>query len=163
MALRMTQKESPSSAENWVVFDEETKILLLGLDSAEYQVAMERMRRRIQRNDAQFNEGDVGVIAGERTEHQNQCMLLSHFIVKDWVGVQDADGNPLKFTPNVAADLLEANIEFFIFVIREAGKVSADARAELAETVGKPLPALSGKESGRGKARKGAPSSSASD
>jgi hypothetical protein len=162
MALKMTKKESPSTAAKWVQFDDDTKIQLVGLDNAEYQVAMERMRRRIQRNDSQFDEGDVGVIAGERTEHQNQCMLLSRFILKDWAGVQDAEGNPLKFTPDVAADLLEANIEFFIFVLRESGKISAEARAELAQTVGKSSPASSGKRSGPAKPRKGAQSTSAS-
>lgn len=160
MALKMTKKE-PVSGEKWVPFDEETKILLSGIVNDAYQVALERMRRRLQRNDAQFDEGEVGVIDGERTEHQNHCLLLGHFIVKGWEGVQDADGNPLKYTPSAAADLLDANIEFFVFVLREAGKISAQAKAELDETVGKPSPASSGKESGAGKAKRGARSTSA--
>lgn len=161
MALKMTKSGPPKAGEAWVPFDDDTKILLAGVESPEYQVALERMRRRIQRNDARFEEGEVGVVAGEMTEHQNHCMLLSHFIVKDWQGVQDADGNPLEFSQGAAADLLEANIEFFVFVLREAGKVSADAREELAETLGKPSPASSGNASGREKRTKGARSTNA--
>lgn len=160
MALKLTKKE-PASGERWVPFDADTKILLTGLDNDAYQVALERMRRRLQRNDARFEEGQVGVIEGERTEHQNHCLLLAHFILKDWEGVQDADGNPLKFKPATASELLEANIDFFMFVIGQAGKISADARAERAETVGKPSPASSGSANGRSKRTKGAPSISA--
>jgi hypothetical protein len=151
MALKMSKKEETASKEAWVPFDKDTKILLVGIDNDHYQVALERMRRRIQRNDARFDEGQVGVIDGEMTEQQNQCMLLSHFIVKDWEGVQDADGNPLKFSHKGAADLLEANIEFFIFVLQEAGKITAEAREELAEAVGKQSPASNGSKSGQAK------------
>lgn len=162
MALKMSKKDSPSTGAKWAKFDEETKILLVGIDNGEYQVALERMRRRIQRNDSRFEEGDVGVIAGEKTEHQNHCMLLSHFIVKDWDGVLDAEENPLKFTQAAAEELLEGNIEFFVFVLREAAKVAAEAQEELTETVGKPLPASNGKESGPAKMKRGARSTNAS-
>lgn len=161
MALKMTKGSLPKAGEAWVAFDEDTKILLAGIENGHYQVALERMRRRIQRNDARFEEGEVGVVAGEMTEHQNHCMLLGHFIVKDWQGVQDTDDNPLDFTPEAAARLLESNVDFFVFVLREAGKISADAREELAETLGKPSPASSGSVSGREKRTKGARSTNA--
>lgn len=160
MALKMTKKD-PVSGDQWVPFDEETKILLSGIVNDAYQVALERMRRRLQRNDAQFSEGEVGVVDGERTEHQNHCLLLAHFIVQGWEGVLDGDGNPLKFSPTAAAELLDANIDFFVFVLREAGKISAQAKAELEETVGKPSPASGGKESGQAKRTKGAQSTNA--
>ena len=148
MALRLTKKDQMGSGLRWVKFDDDTKVLLAGIDSPEYQVALERMRRRIQRNDARFDEGQVGVVAGEMTEHQNHSMLLSHFIVKDWEGVLDAEGNPVKYSPAVAAELLEANIDFFVFVLREGAATAKDAAEERAELVGKPLPASSGKKSG---------------
>ena len=107
------------------------------------------MRRRIARNDARFEEGQVGVVAGELTEHQNHAMLLGHFIVKDWSGVLDADGNPLKFSPAAAAELLDHSLEFFLFVLRGGSSVAADAAEELVDTVKKPLPDSGGKKSGR--------------
>ncbi|WP_095111181.1 hypothetical protein [Pseudomonas sp. Irchel 3E20] len=156
MALQMTKKKDAAHGERWVEFDKDTKILLAGIDNAEYQVGLERMRRRIARNDARFEEGQVGVVSGELTEHQNHAMLLSHFIVKDWSGVLDADGNPLKYTPAAAAQLLDHNLEFFIFVLRGGSSVAAESAEELAETVKKPSPASSGKKSGPAKPKSAA-------
>ncbi|WP_095151886.1 hypothetical protein [Pseudomonas sp. Irchel s3b5] len=153
MALRLIKKDQAGTGLRWAKFDDDTKVLLAGIDNSEYQVALERMRRRIQRNDARFEEGQVGVIAGEMTEHQNHSMLLSHFIVKDWEGVLDAEGNPIKYSPAIAAELLETNIEFFVFVLREGAAAANDAAEERAESVGKPLPASNGSKSGAGKAK----------
>lgn len=161
MALKLIKQNPARSGEKWVNFDEDTKILLAGIDNAEYQVALERMRRRLQRNDARFEEGQVGIVTGELTEIQNQCMLLSHFVVKGWEGVEDAEGNPLKFSPQVAAELMQSNGEFFVFVLRESSLIAEEARQELAETVGKPLPVLSGKGSGLASPKKGGRSTSA--
>lgn len=149
MALQLTKKDQAAPGARWVEFDKDTRVLLAGIDNAEYQVGLERMRRRITRNDARFEEGQVGVIAGELTEHQNHAMLMSHFIVKDWSGVLDADGNPLKYTPSVAAELLDSNVDFFLFVLRHSASVATEAAEELADTVKKPSPASSGKKSGR--------------
>lgn len=150
MALQM-KKSSELAGTKWAKFDDETSIQVAGIDSPEYQVALERMRRRIQRNDAKFEEGQVGVVAGEKTEHQNHCMLLANFIVKDWSGVQDAEGNPLKFDVTAAYELLESNIDFFLFVLRQGSVAATEASEELAETVGKPLPASNGRKSGAAK------------
>jgi hypothetical protein len=151
MALQLGKKKPAIAGERWAKFDEDTKILLASIDNPEYQVALERMRRRILRNDARFEEGQVGVVAGEMTEHQNHAILLSHFIVKDWEGVLDADGNPIKYSPAVAAELLENNIEFFVFVLREGNAAAKDAAEERAESVGKPSAASNGSKSGAGK------------
>ena len=149
MALQLTKKDQAVSGARWVEFDKDTKVLLAGIDNAEYQVGLERMRRRIVRNDARFEEGQVGVVAGELTEHQNHAMLLSHFIVKDWSGVLDAEGNPLKYSPAVAAQLLDHNVDFFLFVLRHSASVAAGAAEEMDETVKKPSPGSNGKRSGR--------------
>ena len=149
MALQLTKKDQAVSGARWVEFDKDTKVLLAGIDNAEYQVGLERMRRRIARNDARFDEGQVGVVAGELTEHQNHAMLLAHFIVKDWSGVLDAEGNPLKYGPSVAAELLENSLDFFLFVLRGGSSVATESAEELKDTVGKPSPVSSGKKSGR--------------
>lgn len=136
MALKLSKK-APVTNLRWAKFDEETKIQLGGIDNPEYLIALERVRRRIQRNDASFAQGEIGVVAGEKTEHQSHCALLAQFIVKDWAGVQDDQGNPLKFDVGVCTELLEANIEFFLFVLQEGSKSTIEAGAELAETVEK--------------------------
>ena len=151
MALKLVKKTEPVANEKWVEFDKDTKILLAPIDTPEYQIALERARRRLRRNDEQFTEGTVGVVSGEKTEHQNHCMLLSHFILKDWEGAQDEDGNPLKYTPAIGAQMLEGDVEFFVFVLKNAAEFAAENKGELAETVEKPSSGSTGKGSGRGK------------
>ena len=149
MALKLKKKESVQDGAKWVDFDADTKVLLAGTDNIEYRVALERHNRRIQRNDARFGEGQVGVVEGELTDLQNHAMLLGHFIVKDWKGVQDDEGRELEYSTSVAAELLESNVEFLLFVLQGGTKVAAEAEKELVETVGKPLTGSSGKKTGR--------------
>jgi len=148
MALRLTKKDQNVSETKWVSYDEDTKVLLARIDNPEYAIALERERRKLRNADAQFGVGIVGVIDGETTEHQTQCRLLGQFIVKDWAGVLDEDGNPLPYSAVAAEQMLDANIEFFLFVLRESGNAAIEAKKALVETVGKSLPASSGKKSG---------------
>ncbi len=150
MALRLTKKDQNISEYKWVDYDDDTKVLLARIDNPEYQVALERERRKLRNADAQFGVGVVGVIDGETTEHQTQCRLLSQFIVKDWAGVLDADDNPLPYSAVTAEQMLDTNLKFFLFVLSESGKATIEAKKALDETVGKSLPASSGSESGAG-------------
>lgn len=161
MALQLTKKAPMSGEARWVPFDKDTKVLLAGIDSPEYQVGLERSRRRLQRNDARFEEGQVGVVAGEKTEYQNHCMLLANFIVKDWSGALDEKGNPLAYSADTAAELLESSVDFFLFVLREAGRTAVELNEELSDSVGKPSLGSSGKKSGVGKQKSVAPSTGA--
>jgi hypothetical protein len=148
MALRLTKKDQNTAETKWVDYDDDTKVLLARIDNPEYQVARERERRKLRNADAQFGVGVVGVIDGETTEHETQCRLLSQFIVKDWAGVLDADDNPLPYSAEVAEQMLDANLGFFLFVLREASALALEAQQDLVETVGKSSPASSGKKSG---------------
>ena len=49
----------------------------------------------------------------------------------------------------VAAELLESNVEFLLFVLRCGTKVAAEAEKELVEAVGKPSTGSSGRKTGR--------------
>ena len=148
MALRMTKKDQNTSETKWVDYDADTKVLLARIDNDEYTVALERERRKLRNADAQFGVGVVGVIDGEKTETQTQYKLLSQFVIKDWVGVLDADENPLAYSPEVGEQMLDANFGFFMFVLREASATALEAQQALAETVGKSSPASNGKKSG---------------
>ena len=148
MALKMKKKDPVQTGAKWVDFDADTKVLLAGTDNIEYRVALERHNRRVQRNDSRFGEGQVGVVEGELTDLQNHAMLLAHFIVKDWKGVQDDEGCELEYSTGVAAELLETNADFLLFVLRGGTKVAAESLQELAETVGKPSSGSSGNVSG---------------
>ncbi|WP_095058027.1 hypothetical protein [Pseudomonas sp. Irchel s3f7] len=148
MALQLKKKDQNTSETKWVAYDDDTKVLLARIDNPEYQVALERERRKLRNADAQFGVGVVGAVEGEVTEHQTQCKLISQFIVKDWTGVQDEGGNPLPYSSEDAEQMLDANLGFFLFVLREASASALEAQKALVETVGKPLPASGGKKSG---------------
>lgn len=154
MALKLKKTDTSKSAEaRWEDFDKDTKVLLMPLDNQQYQVALERMRRRLARNDAQFGEGSVGVIEGEKTEHDNHCLLLASFIVKDWQGAQDESGKALAYSETTCTEMLRGDADFFYFVLRRAAAIAADNRAELEDIKGKPSPASNGSGSG-GRRRK---------
>ena len=149
MALKLKKVGTTKSAEaRWEDYDADTKVLLMPLDNEQYQVALERMRRRLARNDAQFGEGSVGVIEGEKTEHDNHCMLLAQFIVRDWQGAQDESGKPIGYSETVGADMLRGDIDFFLFAIRRAAAIAADNKKEQDEIRGKQSSASSGSEAG---------------
>lgn len=149
MALKLKKTDTSKSAEaRWEDFDKDTKVLLMPLDNQQYQIALERMRRRLARNDAQFSEGAVGVVEGEKSEHDNHCLLLASFIVKDWQGAEDENGKALAYSETIGAEMLSGDTDFFYFVLRRAGAIAAENRQELEEIKGKPSPASNGKASG---------------
>lgn len=153
MALKLKKTNSSKNGEaRWEEFDKDTKVLLMPLDNQQYQIALERMRRRLARNDAQFSEGAVGVIEGEKSEHDNHCFLLASFIVKDWQGAEDENGNALAYSETIGAEMLSGDTDFFYFVLRRAAAIAADNRAELEEIKGKQSPASNG--SGNGASRR---------
>lgn len=156
MALKLSKKPEAVGATKWLEYDKDTKIEVAGLDNPEYQIALERARRRLRKNDEQFEQGDVGVVSGEKTEHSTQCMLMAHFILKDWSGAQDENGNPLKYSPDVGAQMLEGDVEFFLFVLKGAAEFSAESKQELEETVGKSSSDSGGKKSSAAKTPKSA-------
>lgn len=153
MALQLKKKDQNTSDTKWVDYDADTKVLLARIDNPAYAVALERERRKLRNADAQFGTGVVGVIDGEKTETQTQYKLLSQFVIKDWAGVQDADDNPLPYSPEVGEQMLDASLGFFMFVLREASASALEAQQALAETVGKSSPASSGKKSGAARQR----------
>lgn len=149
MALKLKKTDSSKNGEaRWEEFDKDTKVLLMPLDNQQYQIALERMRRRMARNDAQFAEGAVGVIEGEKSEHDNHCLLLASFIVQDWQGAEDENGKPLAYSEEACTQMLCGDTVFFYFVLRRAAAIAADNRAELEEIKGKQSPASNGSGNG---------------
>jgi dihydroorotate dehydrogenase len=160
MALKL-RKQPLNTEAKWFEFDEETKVQLIGINNPGYQTVLERAQRRINRNDAKFEQGQIGLVEGEKSAHESHCMILAQFIVQDWDGVVDEDGNKVAFSNEVATELLSGNIEFFMWVISKASELAAEGKADLAETVEKPSPATTGKKSGPAKPKKESASISA--
>lgn len=160
MALKL-RKQPLNTEAKWFEFDEETKVQLIGINNPGYQTVLERAQRRINRNDAKFEQGQIGLVEGEKSAHESHCMILAQFIVQDWDGVVDEDGNKVAFSNEVATELLSGNIEFFMWVISKASELAAEGKADLAETVEKQSPATTGKKSGPAKPKKESASISA--
>lgn len=149
MALKLNKIDNSKSSEaRWEDFDSDTKVLLMPLDNQQYQIALERMRRRLARNDAQFGQDAVGVVEGEKSEHDNHCLLLASFIVKDWQGAQDENDKPLAYSANTCTEMLRGDADFFYFVLRRAAAIAADNKAEQDEIKGKQSPASNGSGNG---------------
>lgn len=138
MALKLKKTDTAKSAEaRWERYDEDTEVLLMPLDNQQYQVALERMRRQLARSDANFSEGKVGVVPGEKTEHEKHCLLLATFILQDWKGAVDEAGKPIGYGEQVGNEMLRGDTDFFVFVINRAAAIAADNRVEREEVVGK--------------------------
>lgn len=144
MALIVSTAVSAGPSERWVRYDGDTEVLLRSLDDSLYQIGLARARRQINKSDQQFKTGVVGVAEGEITEHAYQCKLLSQYIIKDWRGAADAQGRAVKYSPEAGEATLAASIEFFLFVIKSAGEIAADAEKERSEALGKSSPATDG-------------------
>ncbi len=153
MAFQLKKQVRHTDAK-WYEFDKDTKIQVASIDNPDYQIALSRLRREIQRNDAKFAMGEVGIISGEKTEYEGQCRLLAHHVVRDWSGVLDEDGNPLQFSHENAEALLLGEAEAFLFVLRSSQSYAAELHEELQEAVGKQSSATSGKKSSAAKTPK---------
>lgn len=147
MALVVATTSESSPAERWVRFDGDTEVLLRSLDDRLYQIGLARVRRQIQQVDSRFKVGEIGIVEGERTEHDYQCRLLSQYILKGWRGAKDGSGADVKYSPEAGEATLRSNIEFFLFVIKQAGEIAAEVEKERADTLGKSSPATDGSSS----------------
>jgi len=145
MALIIAKTVAVAPDERWVRFDDETEVLLRSLDDDAYQIGLARVRRQIAKADDGFKIGEVGVVEGEITEYDFQCKLLSQYVLKDWRGAKDADGQAVTYTPQTGQATLRSNIRFFLFVIKAAGEIAAEMQQAQEDTVGKSLPATDGK------------------
>lgn len=124
-------------SEKWVRFDEESEILIRGLNDDKYQIALSRVRRQITKADTKFENDFVGVLDDEISEHAYQCKLLSRYIIKDWRGVKDSAGVDREYTVEFGERVLSANVDFFLFVIRESKEILEFFQEERSDIVGK--------------------------
>ncbi|MCQ9618398.1 hypothetical protein L1889_18330 [Paenalcaligenes niemegkensis] len=152
MALRINQTDPAAIGERWEDYQDDISFKIGGIDDENYQIALERARRLISREDAAQSLHSITATTNDRREHDIQCQLLGHYIVRDWKGeILDDNDRFVPYSPEAAAKLLKANVELFAWVVTQATKVAVDKNAEVAETVGKPSPDSNGSASGRAK------------
>ncbi|MEI2416219.1 hypothetical protein V8Z80_08545 [Orrella sp. JC864] len=153
LTVHTEERQKPRSVAQWREYDAQTSVLIDSLDNDEYQIALARARRRTQALDRLAGAEQVLVLDGEETEHATQCTLLGHFVVRDWKGAADANGNPVPYSPKAAVATLKTDIRFFLWVLKEASDVAASHHREVEETRGKSSPGTAGSASGEAEAK----------
>lgn len=147
MALILSKQDPLMTSERWEEFDSSTRIKLRGIDNPQYQVAVGRMRRIVDGFDAKA-AGEPIAMDGERSFYQLQAAALARYVVLDWDGVLDDEGEKVPYSIEAAQQLLVANVAFFMWVVKNATDIAAERTKQTEETVGKPRRGGSGKKSG---------------
>jgi hypothetical protein len=160
MPLSLANHDLIASGVRWIDYDKTTRIKIAGIDDQKYQIAADRARRLISQSDARQSLHNISVSDADATEFDIQCQLMSRYIVLDWDGVTDEDGNETEFSSQKAEKLLKGNAAFFAWVLEQATKVAIDKAKEIADAKKKPLSASIGSVSGAA-SRKRKPSSTA--
>ena len=154
MALKINRLESVLSQERWEDYTDDVSFKLTRLDTEAYQIALERVRRLIAREDAGQSLSAILVSDSDVREHDIQCQLLGRYIVRDWKGqIQDEAGRQVPYSPENAATLLSGDSDLFTWVLLHAAQLAKEAQEEAKETVEKSLPGSSGKKNGPGQAK----------
>lgn len=154
MALRINQTEPEAIGERWEEYQKGISFKLKGIDDESYQIALERARRLISREDAGQSLHNITATASDRREQDIQCQLIGHYIVRDWKGeILDDDDRAVPYSPEAAAKLLKANLDLFSWVVTQATKVAVDKNAEVTETMGKPSTDSDGNVNGKVEAK----------
>ncbi|ALO39695.1 hypothetical protein E5C31_11975 [Providencia rettgeri] len=154
MALKINRLESVLSQERWEDYTDDVSFKLTRLDTEAYQIALERVRRLIAREDAGQSLSSILVSDSDVREHDIQCQLLGRYIIRDWKGqIQDETGRQVPYSPENAAALLSGDSDLFTWVLLHAAQLAKEAQEEAKETVEKSSPGSSGKKSGPGQAK----------
>lgn len=147
MALVLSKQDPLASSERWEEFDSSTRIKLRSIDNPQYQVAVGRMRRIVDGFDAKA-AGEPIAVEGERSFYHLQAGALARYVILDWDGVVDEDGEKVAYTPEAAERLLAGNVEFFMWAVNQATAIATEKAKRTEETVGKPSRGGNGKGSG---------------
>lgn len=93
--------------EKWVTC-EATGIeqLVTTANAKKYDIAMERARNRL----IMASNSDLTHVAdGDLTNEETSALLIAAYIVKDWKGLVDADGDPVPFNTENYIALISQN------------------------------------------------------
>lgn len=133
MTLSLANSDLVASGVRWFNFDETTRVKVAGIDENKYQIAVERARRLIAESDAKQSLHNISVSDADTTEFDVQCQLISKFLIRDWDGVVNEDGNQAEFSAEAAEKLLKSNVAFFAWVLEKSTLVAIEKKADVAQ------------------------------
>jgi hypothetical protein len=133
MTLSLANSDLVASGVRWFNFDETTRVKVAGIDENKYQIAVERARRLIAESDAKQSLHNISVSDADTTEFDVQCQLIAKFLIRDWDGVVNEDGNQAEFSADAAEKLLKSNVAFFAWVLEKSTLVAIEKKADVAQ------------------------------
>jgi hypothetical protein len=133
MTLSLANSDLVASGVRWFNFDETTRVKVAGIDENKYQIAVERARRLIAESDAKQSLHNISVSDADTTEFDVQCQLIAKFLIRDWDGVVNEDGNQAEFSAWAAEKLLKSNVAFFAWVLEKSTLVAIEKKADVAQ------------------------------
>ncbi|WP_368881912.1 hypothetical protein [Shewanella algae] len=133
MTLSLANSDLVASGVRWFSFDETTRVKVAGIDENKYQIAVERARRLIAESDAKQSLHNISVSDADTTEFDVQCQLIAKFLIRDWDGVVNEDGNQAEFSAEAAEKLLKSNVAFFAWVLEKSTLVAIEKKADVAQ------------------------------
>jgi hypothetical protein len=133
MTLSLANSDLVASGVRWFNFDETTRVKVAGIDENKYQIAVERARRLIAESDAKQSLHNISVSDADTTEFDVQCQLIAKFLIRDWDGVVNEDGNQAEFSAGAAEKLLKSNVAFFAWVLEKSTLVAIEKKADVAQ------------------------------
>ena len=120
--MKLSELISNSNEAKWHTFDEEgnIKFKIKPLDNDQYQIAFEKYRRHVNSQDHKTLNLDVS--DNDMSEAQVQCKLFAKYIIVDWQGITDENGNDAPYNEDMAYQLLKGNTDVFLFVFKKANE-----------------------------------------
>lgn len=104
-----------TDSEQWKEFEGGGCFKIAPLHNGQYEAALYGIRILLD---------EKGIELTEEEEHSLQCMMIGKYVLLDWDnGVTGVNGSEVVYSPSWATHLLKTNVDFFLWVLREAAKV----------------------------------------
>lgn len=154
MALVIGKKQAANGIDSqWREYKDKkgvvlAKVLIRGIDHKPYQIAAEKIGRYGAKLDLLMSNGlTVDALSAEDdslTENEAHFYAAGRHLIADWSDVVDENGDEVKYTPDVAAVVLEQNVEMYFWLIKCAVEIQRSENEQVDETVKKPSPVTAG-------------------
>jgi len=119
----------------WKKFNDLVSFKVEPLDNDSYQIGFNKYVRYLKAQDNKVLNLDVA--ENEMSEASVQCELFAKYILTDWKGITDEDGEEVEYSIDMAFQMLKSNTDVFLFVFEASNNLEADVNEEKNSTVKK--------------------------
>ncbi|KLT73252.1 hypothetical protein PL75_03230 [Neisseria arctica] len=146
MALKLKKKQEIEA--RWVDYKDgdETlaRFLIKPIEDSRYQVAVERNQIGTRADGVTIDN----IADDARPFLEKDAEAVARYLLVDWDGVEDADGNAIKYSPETAYEVLtktQIGLVLWAWIKEQAEAIQAEAYKDRDELVKKPLNGTNGK------------------